>query len=375
MGEDCIYARIYAVEPTVWPVARSHKASRGSARRHVHLWVPSQARMHKEASCFLLWPAYSNATQFAKITHASFQSATPPENSPSSREMSATIPTRYVSLSFKLYHGCIDNCCLQAKYWTRKRYDMTHKDDGDATVPDEEIGMQGGSRLADNQNVRMPWIIKANGQEVSGEYAKRVRASSHEFFLRIIREGRAPKTWSRGASDELKRQYYNHMYSKHPELDLGELDWKPELIAILGYPGFYRNHKHEAPGNGDQNSKLRKSKDKSKEKGKGRRKGKRKRGESMRAHACSHAQHLPILQTRRTPRRLHRTTRQGHQEVLYSRMPCRSHSTTPTTASRLLLATTSSCSAMIAPPNGLVWTKLLLVLWSQFWQQAPWTAQ
>ncbi len=54
--------------------------------------------------------------------------------------------------------------------------------------------------MADNRNVRMPWIIKVTGEEVSGEYAKLVRASSQSFFLRIIREGHAPQTWFHGAS-------------------------------------------------------------------------------------------------------------------------------------------------------------------------------
>ncbi|TBU61732.1 hypothetical protein BD310DRAFT_812828, partial [Dichomitus squalens] len=116
-----------------------------------------------------------------------------------------------------------------AKFWTKRKYEAWIKSD-DFTVPGAIKGRQGPGRLKlANENVNVQFVVDAHGNVIDGDRAAAIRAE-----MRTWLRGRDHllESWKGGATLQMKAELYAHMYTRFPELQLNDFDWKVEQIAI-----------------------------------------------------------------------------------------------------------------------------------------------
>ena len=87
-----------------------------------------------------------------------------------------------------------------------------------------------------------------------------MRKDMRAYFQRLWDEGRAPKKWGTGASDIIKREYYEIMYDLHPHLSLAENNYKAEMLAVLSYPGWIDHKELEVNDDDDDDDATEKEK-------------------------------------------------------------------------------------------------------------------
>ncbi|TFK84309.1 hypothetical protein K466DRAFT_567295 [Polyporus arcularius HHB13444] len=131
---------------------------------------------------------------------------------------------------------------LDVPFWFQTQVTEAQKNKGDETVPGENKGQRGSTRLVkNNDNVRFSFITDAYGVPVGGHIVAAMRTHTRDYFQKLWDEGRCPDTWFHGASSTIKQEFYAYMYDEHPELALCAFHYKAERLAILGLPGWLEN--------------------------------------------------------------------------------------------------------------------------------------
>ncbi|KAI0350658.1 hypothetical protein OH77DRAFT_1524669 [Trametes cingulata] len=115
-------------------------------------------------------------------------------------------------------------------YWHRKDWIGAEKQ---STVPGQEKGKKGPSRMADNENVNFGFITDAEGNPIDGHRAQTIRRRFREFCIHLHQEGRAPETWQRGIDAQITVEYHHWMRTQCYELQLCEDNWKADKVAGL----------------------------------------------------------------------------------------------------------------------------------------------
>lgn len=97
---------------------------------------------------------------------------------------------------------------------------------------------RGKSRASLNVNVTMRYVELEDGKVTDGDRASEIRKFARAIWVSFGKSGLAPVKWGQ-ADVETRKQYYQEMNSRFPELRFCDLDWKSEQIAIDNYPSWY----------------------------------------------------------------------------------------------------------------------------------------
>jgi hypothetical protein len=89
--------------------------------------------------------------------------------------------------------------------------------------------------------VKMLYVEDENGVPVDGHRATEIRRITRSIWVHLASVGKAPKSWMK--ADILTAEHYRREMKRHfPELQLCELDWKSDQIAIENYPSWHTNY-------------------------------------------------------------------------------------------------------------------------------------
>jgi len=100
---------------------------------------------------------------------------------------------------------------------------------------------RGKSRAAQGENVTMQYIEDKDGNAVDGHRASKIREVARSIWAQLAGVGKAPKSWKQ-ADISAAEHYRRELRRNFQELELCELDWKADQIAIEHYPSWCHNH-------------------------------------------------------------------------------------------------------------------------------------
>ncbi|KAH9913481.1 uncharacterized protein BXZ73DRAFT_81941 [Epithele typhae] len=114
----------------------------------------------------------------------------------------------------------------------------------------------GGTRMADNENVRERYIVNTNGEPVDGFTAKAIRESFYTYCAHLESKyggfDKLPATWQRKLHPSDFIDYFAFIRAKHPELQICLQNWKARKLAVREYPQWRKRrieviHREQKP--------------------------------------------------------------------------------------------------------------------------------
>jgi hypothetical protein len=130
----------------------------------------------------------------------------------------------------------------KVQFWTKqdwRDYEGSRKDSSDSVATS---GMQGGTRAALGENVRVRYVEHADGKMVSGGLAIEIRDHARMIWRGFWLRGIAPKTWG-VATQEVQDAYVRSMEERFVVLRYCDNHWKALAIATANYSQWYKYHK------------------------------------------------------------------------------------------------------------------------------------
>ncbi|EPQ49927.1 hypothetical protein GLOTRDRAFT_134449 [Gloeophyllum trabeum ATCC 11539] len=122
--------------------------------------------------------------------------------------------------------------------WTLEDWSQHEKMLGAA----REMSVIGRGRPPAGQNTKLLFVVDEEGVPLDGYRADEMRKYALSIFQSLREAGKAPQSWAKKGSSDVKQRYYDEMYRQFPELGLCEGNWKAEKLAIQTYFGFHKNH-------------------------------------------------------------------------------------------------------------------------------------
>ncbi|KAJ2990287.1 hypothetical protein NUW54_g8517 [Trametes sanguinea] len=118
-------------------------------------------------------------------------------------------------------------------FWRKREWHDAEKAAKVSTIPGEERGKRGPTRMAQGENIALRFITDADGNPVDGQRAQTIRRRFREFCVYLHNNNMAPPTWQRGVNTEIVTAYHHWMRTQCFELQLCEDNWKADKVAIL----------------------------------------------------------------------------------------------------------------------------------------------
>jgi hypothetical protein len=97
---------------------------------------------------------------------------------------------------------------------------------------------RGRARASLNVNVAMRYVERENGDLIDGDRASEIRKFARAIWVSFGKKRLAPAKWGQ-AGVETRKDYFQEMNSRFPELRYCDLDWKSEQVATDNYPSWY----------------------------------------------------------------------------------------------------------------------------------------
>ncbi|KAI6009290.1 hypothetical protein PISMIDRAFT_8765 [Pisolithus microcarpus 441] len=88
---------------------------------------------------------------------------------------------------------------------------------------------------------KAPWLEQANGNPITADQLKGIRASLRRAWAELVQRKLAPQTWTK-ISASAKSLIYKIMVKEHPLVGLDEDGFKLEMLCVNDYSGWRKNH-------------------------------------------------------------------------------------------------------------------------------------
>ncbi|CDO72545.1 hypothetical protein BN946_scf184983.g28 [Trametes cinnabarina] len=134
----------------------------------------------------------------------------------------------------------------QVSFWHKREWQEAEKTSKLSTVPGEERGKRGPTRMAEGENVTLRFITDTDGTPVDGQRAQMIRRRFREFCVYLYNKKMAPATWQHGIDKEIVVAYHHWMRTQCYELQLCEDNWKADKVAVISnYTQWKKKHEEQ----------------------------------------------------------------------------------------------------------------------------------